>query len=170
MSAPSQPEHADSVSSEQFSNILQYLRRLFTYVVVDTSSTLTDAVLSAIDASNLVLLIVTQDIPSINNARLFLDLAEILDLDRRSILFVMNRFDKRIAITAEKVGENLKQDIAAVLPLDERVVVPSVNRGVPFVINSKGRPITRSILDLAEAVRQRLAEIEQDRETATNIL
>jgi pilus assembly protein CpaE len=170
LSAPSRPEYADTVNADQFGKILQYLRRLFTYVVVDTSSTLTDVVLSAIDASNLVLLIVTQDIPSINNARLFLDLAEVLNLDRQSILFVMNRFDKRIAITAEKVGENLKQEVVAVLPLDERVVVPSVNRGVPFVINSKGRPIARSILDLAEAVRQRLARIEDDRETAAGIL
>ena len=166
LSAPSQPEYAENVNGHQFSEILQYLRRLYTYVVVDTSSTLTDVVLSAIDVSDLMLLIVTQDIPSINNARLFLDLAEVLDMNRQSILFVMNRFDKRIAITPEKVGENLKKDVVAVLPLDERVVVPSVNRGVPFVINSKGRPITRSVLDLAAVVRQRLTELEGERETA----
>ena len=74
----------------------------------------------------------------------------------------MNQFDKRIAITPEKVGENLKQEVLAVIPLDERVVVPSINRGVPFVLNMKGRPVTKAILDLAEVIRQRLVEISSD--------
>lgn len=160
LTAPSRPEYAESVGGEQFGKILQYLRRLFSYVVVDTSSTLTDVVLNAIDSCSVVILIATQDIPSINNSRLFLDLAEVLEIDRRRVLFVMNRYDKRIAITPEAVGENLKLSVATVLPLDERVVVPSVNRGIPFVVNNKAKPIGRSIMELAEVVRQRISEIE----------
>jgi pilus assembly protein CpaE len=156
--APSHPEDAESVTGEAFVKILKYLRRLYSYVVVDTSSTLMDVVIGAIDASDLLILLVTQDIPSINNARLFLDLADILGLERRKILFAMNRYDKRVQITPERVGENLKQDIVAVLPYDDRVVVPSVNRGVPFVLNTKARPISRAILDLAESVREHISE------------
>jgi len=130
LAAPSRPEFAEDVTGDQFRMIIQYLRKLYSYVVIDTSSTLTDAVLSAIDASHVVILLATQDIPSINNARLFLDLADVLEIDRRSILFTMNRYDKRIPITPEAVGENLKQEIVSVIPLDERIVVPSINRGV----------------------------------------
>jgi pilus assembly protein CpaE len=135
-------------------------------VVVDTSSTLTDAVLSAIDISDIVLLIATQDIPAINNARLFLDLVDVLEIDRSQILFIMNRHDKRIGITPEAIGENLKQKIVAVLPLDEKVVVPSINRGVPFVVNNKAKPIAKAIFDLAEAVRERIAELSARQEAA----
>ena len=76
----------------------------------------------------------------------------------------MNRYDKRIAITPDKVGENLHQEVISVIPSDERTVVPSVNRGVPFVLNSKGRSnqITRAIFELAEVVRQKLAAVESD--------
>lgn len=157
--APSRPEHADSVSSEAFSKILKYLRRLYSYVVVDTSSTLTDAVLTALDVCDVVVLLATQDIPSINNARLFLDLVDVLEINRAQILFVMNRYDKRIGISPEAVGENLKQKIVTVLPLDEKVVVPSVNRGIPFVVNNKSKPIAKAVFELAEEVRQRIAEI-----------
>ena len=159
LTAPQRPEYAENITGDQFSSIIKYLRQLYSYVVVDTSSSLTDAVLSAMDCSNLVILIVTQDIPSINNARLFLDLADVLDINRNNIVFIMNRYDKRIAITPERVGENLRQEIVAVLPTDEKAVVPSVNRGVPFVLNSKGRSsqITKAIFELAEVVRQRLA-------------
>ena len=164
LSAPSRPEYAENVTGDQFSKIINYLRQLYSYVVVDTSSSLTDIVLSAIDGSNLVILVVTQDIPSINNSRLFLDLADVLGINRENLIFVMNRYDKRIAITPEKVGENLKQDIVAVIPTDERTVVPSVNRGVPFVLSAKGRgnQVSRAVFDLAEAARQRLVAVESE--------
>ena len=164
LTAPSRPEFAENVTGEQFSQIINYLRKLYSYVIVDTSSSLTDVVLSAIDTSTLVILIVTQDIPSINNSRLFLDLADVLGVNRKNLVFVMNRYDKRIAITPDKVGENLHQEVISVIPSDERTVVPSVNRGIPFVLNSKGRsnPITRSIFELAEVVRQKLATVESD--------
>jgi pilus assembly protein CpaE len=164
LTAPSRPEQAESVSGDDFGKILKYLRRLYSYVVVDTSSTLTDVVLSAIDVSDVVVLLTTQDIPSINNSRHFLDLIDILEIDRSQIIFAMNRYDKRIGISADAIGENLKQDVVAVLPLDEKVVVPSVNRGVPFVVNSKSKPITRAIFELAEGIRERISELSGTRE------
>ena len=162
LAAPSKPEYAENITGEQFGKVIKYLQQLYKYVVVDTSSSLTDAVLSAIDACSLVILLVTQDIPAINNCRLFLDLADVIGIERNNILFVMNKYDKRIAITPEKVGENLRQEVVVILPSDERSVVPSINRGVPFILNPKGRssPISRSIFELAESVRQRIATSE----------
>jgi pilus assembly protein CpaE len=157
--APSRPEYADQVTGEQFSKILQYLRRLYSYVVVDASSALTDAILGAMDVSDLVVLLTTQDIPSIKNARLFLDLTDVLKISRKRVLFVMNRFDKRIGITAEKIGESFKHEVAAVLPFDDRVVIPSINRGVPFMLGDKSRQLARAMLALAESVRSRLDEL-----------
>ncbi len=164
LTAPSRPEYAENVTGDQFRKIINYLRQLYSYVVVDTSSSLTDIVLSAIDVSDLVILVVTQDIPSINNSRLFLDLADVLGINRENLIFIMNRYDKRIAITPEKVGENLRQDIVAVIPTDERTVVPSVNRGVPFVLTAKGRgnQISRAVFELAEVTRQRLISDESE--------
>jgi pilus assembly protein CpaE len=72
----------------------------------------------------------------------------------------MNRFDKRIGITAERIGENLKQEVAAVIPLDERVVITAVNRGIPFMIDNKTQPVARGIFGLAESVRGRIAAME----------
>jgi septum formation inhibitor-activating ATPase MinD len=71
----------------------------------------------------------------------------------------MNKFDKRIGITAEKVSENLKQEISAIIPYEERVIV-SVNRGIPFLLVDKSRPLSRSILSLAEVVRKRISELD----------
>jgi pilus assembly protein CpaE len=150
LAAPNRPEYAENVSGDQYGKALKFLRTMFSYIIVDASSALTDIVLAAMDVCDLVILITTQEIPAIKNARLFLDLADVLGIKRKQILFVMNRFDKRIGITPEKVGESFKQEVAAVIPFEDRVVVPSVNRGVPFMLGDRTRPIARSMLMLAE--------------------
>ncbi len=167
LAAPPRPEQAEKVSAEQFTKVLNYLRQLYAYVVIDTSPMLTDVVLAAVDISDAIVLITTQDIPAVKNARLFLDLLQTMGVDREHIIFVMNRFDKRIAITPERIGENLKQEVKAVIPLDERVVIPAVNRGVPFMLDNKAQPVARGIFGLAEAVRAQLAALEEDEAPAS---
>jgi pilus assembly protein CpaE len=164
LAAPYRPEHAENVTAEEFTKILRYLRQLYSYVIVDTSSTLTDVTLAAIDASDVVVLITTQDIPAIKNARLFLDVSEALGIEQQRLLFVMNRYDKRIGITPEKVSENFKQSISAVIPLEDRIVVPSVNRGLPFMLGDMSKPVAKALLSLVEAIRERLAEISEQQE------
>ena len=160
LAAPSRPEYAEKVSSGQFAKVLEYLRQIYAYVIVDTAPLLTDATLSAIDVSDLIVLVTTQDIPSIKNCRLFLDLLQTLGIERDRILFVMNRYDKRINITPERVTENLKQEVVSIIPLDEATATKAVNRGVPFVLESKNQPAARGVFSLAEHVRARIAAQE----------
>jgi pilus assembly protein CpaE len=163
LAAPPRPERADEISGEQFSKLLNYLRRIYSYTIVDTASHLTEAVQAALDVADLIVLITTQDIPSIKNANLFLSLADATGLKRDHVLFVMNRFDKRIAITPERVGESLRQEILVVVPFDEKIVSYSVNRGVPFMLdNNKTQPVGKSVTQLAEQVRERINKLEQE--------
>ncbi len=162
LAAPFRPEYAENVNGDQFGKILDYLRRMFAYIVVDTASALTDITLAAIDTSDLVVLITTQEIPAIKSARLFLDLADALEISRKRILFTMNRFDKRIGITPEKIGENFKQEMVGVIPFDDRTVVPSVNRGIPLMVSAKTQPVARAIFALSEVVRQRVVELSTE--------
>ncbi|MBC8509225.1 MAG: response regulator [Chloroflexi bacterium] len=169
LAAPQRPEHAENVSGDQFGKILAHLRRMYSYVIVDAESALSDIVLSAFDASSMVILVANQDIPSINDARLFLDLTDVIGIDRDRILFVLNKYDKRIAITPESIGENLRKDISVIIPADERAVLPSVNRGSPFVMSDKKRPIARAVLTLAETVRHQLVEFEDAHEVPNQV-
>lgn len=161
LAAPSRPEHAEHVSSDQFSKLLKYLRQVYPYVVVDTSHMLNDITLAVLDVCDVLVLVVTQDIPAVKNVRLFLDLMNTIGVPRERVCFVMNKYDKRISITPEKVGENLKQPIVSVIPFDERIVIPSVNRGVPFMIDNKTQPIARTIFSLAETVRAQLSKLNE---------
>ncbi len=166
LAAPPRPEMADKVTGEQFGKLLTYLRRIYSYIIVDTASDLTETVQAALDVCDLVILITTQDIPAIKNSNLFLSLADATGIKRDHILFVMNRFDKRVAITPERVGESLRQEIVVVIPFDDRIVSYSVNRGVPFMLdNNKTQPVGKSISQLAEMVRERITKLAEAAES-----
>lgn len=162
LASPSRPENAEKVNTDQFVKLLQYFRLLYSYVIVDSSAYLTDISLSVLEIADFIVLVSTQDIPSIKNDRLFLDLLTTMNIPTDKIAFVMNKFDRRIAISPEKVGENLKQEVVAVIPLDERTVIPAGNRGVPFMLDNKTQPASRGIYILAEALRARLIKHETE--------
>ncbi|MDX1377228.1 MAG: response regulator [Anaerolineales bacterium] len=164
LAAPSRPEYAERVTSGQFSRLLEYLTQLYAYVIVDTSPTLTDVTLATVEASDIILLVTTQDIPSIKNCRLFLDLLQNLGISRDRIMFIMNRFDKKTNITPDRVSDNLKQEVALVIPADDATAVKAVNRGVPFVLDNKNQPAARGVISLAEGIRTRVAAEDSDSE------
>ncbi|GAP14991.1 response regulator containing CheY-like receiver domain and AraC-type DNA-binding domain [Longilinea arvoryzae] len=159
LAAPPRPEYSEEVSGEQFSKLIQYLRQLYAYIVVDTTSYLTETVQSALDIADLIILLTTQDIPAIKSINLFLGIADATGINRKRILFVMNKYDKKILITPERVGESLRQEISMAIPMDEHIVPISVNKGVPFVLEQKSAPITRTISSLADLCRQRIDQL-----------
>lgn len=163
LAAPPRPEMADKVTGEQFSKLLTYLRQIYHYIIIDTAAYLSEAVQSALDLADSIVLLTTQDIPSIKNCNLFLMLADASGIQRSRIIFALNRYDKRIGITPERVGESLRQEVVVAIPLDEKVVTNSVNRGVPFMLdNNRNLPVGKSIQALADLVKDRVSKAEQE--------
>lgn len=166
LAAPQRPEMAEKVSPEQFTRVLKFLQRMYAYVVVDTSTNLTDMILSTFDISDVIVLVTTQEIPAIKNARLFLDLLHTIGIVKEHVVFVMNRYDKKITITPQRVSDNLKHEVSVIIPLDGKVAVAAVNRGVPFMLDNKSQPVGRGIFSLAQAVRAKLNELESQSHAA----
>lgn len=156
--APPKPEIADQITGEQFGKMLSFLQKMYSYIIVDTASYLTDVVQSILDVADMIILITTQEIPTIKSASAFLSLADNSGIKRTRICFVMNKYDKKIAITPERVGESLRQTVEVTIPYDEKIVPMSINRGIPFITDSKSQPIGKSILTLADVVREKLAK------------
>ena len=158
LAAPQKPEQADQVTGELFTKLLNYLRHFYTYIVIDTACYLTETVQAALDIADIIILVTTQDIPAIKNANSFLTLADTSGIKRDRIMFVMNRYDKRIAISPERIGESLRQEIVITIPFEERIVPSSINKGVPFVLDFKTEPVSKSIVRLGELIRERISK------------
>lgn len=166
LAGPHRPEMAEQITADQFSKVLEFMKRTYAYVIVDTSSALTDTTLAAIDFCDVLVLVATQEIPAIKNSRLMLDLLNSMNINKERIILTLNRFDKRLSITPERISGNLKHDVVAAIPLDEKVAIGAVNRGVPFMLDNKSQPIGRGMLSLAEAVRARILALDSAEEEA----
>jgi len=162
VSAPATPEDGEHVTGQDLVKVLKFLARMYSYVIVDTNSYLADETIDTLDACDLLVLISSQDIPAIINTRSVLQLlVSRLGINKKKILLVMNRFDRQVAITPEKVGHNLGHKVACVLYEDREVVVPGVNRGVPFMLGEgKSKEIGKGILELVGKVRETITQLE----------
>jgi pilus assembly protein CpaE len=166
ITAPPHPEDAERITGAQVVKVLQFLARIYSYVIVDLDSNLSDVTLDTLDTCDLLVLVSSQDIPAIINTRSMLNLLNTLGVHKQKILLVMNRFDKTIAITPDKVGHNLGHKVASVLIEDKEVVVPGVNRGVPFMLGEgKSKEVGKGIMELVGKIRERLAQLEQNEVT-----
>jgi pilus assembly protein CpaE len=158
LAAPNQSQFVDSGIGEAFSKILQYLQNLYDYIIVDTTSYLTEVVQSCLDVADLIVLITIQDIPAIKNTNQFLSLADASGIGRDRIIFVMNRYDRRISISPERVSESLKQPVVVAIPFEERAINYSVNRGIPFMVENKNIPAGKSIMALTENILEMITK------------
>jgi pilus assembly protein CpaE len=160
LAAPPRPEMAEQVNPEQFIHVIKFLKTIYNYIVIDTETHLTETVISALDASDVIVLVVTQEIPAIKNAKSFLTLIDQFQIGRARVICIMNKNDKRISLLPERVGESLKQEIAAVIPLEEKIVVNSVNSGVPFMVDNKIQLIGKAISGLVETIKEKINKSE----------
>ena len=164
LAAPPRPEMADEIAATQVRNVLQFLKREFAYVVVDTSSNMDDITLAVLDTADLLVTIASPEIPSIKDTRLLFDLLGVLEFPKQRVFFVLNRMDRKSGITAEAVSENLKVPVDGEVPFDEKAVTTSINRGSPILLNDKGQPVARSLLKILGDLKERLMQEEVEAE------
>ena len=155
---PPRPERAELVAGPHFSQLLQYMSQIYPFLIVDTAHRLGEVTLAALEISDLILLLVSQDVPCLARVRKFMDLAALMNLDTKRMLMVVNPYDKRISITPEKLSETFHLEIGAVIPLESDTLVPAANRGVPYMLQkeSMGKPAGLATRALADAVLRRL--------------
>jgi pilus assembly protein CpaE len=162
LAAPPQPDLSifNKVTGEQFGLLLDFLRRIYSYMIVDTTSALDLIWGATMDAANVIVLVVTQDIPSIKNTSAFLKMAEAEGIRRDKFLVVMNKYDRRINIAPERVGEILRQPVSLTIPFDDKIVSSAIIRGTPFMVDNKVQPISKAIIALGEMVREKITKLE----------
>ncbi len=154
LASPLRPEQAEIVTAKHVEGILTLLPETHDFVVVDMPQGLTDVALAALDAADKILLVTTLELPAIKNAKLCLEVMESLGYDRDKVKVVLNRSSREIGLGIEEVEKLLRRPVDVHIPSDGRVVVPSVNSGVPFVTSAPGAKISQTIRDLARLVGQ----------------
>jgi pilus assembly protein CpaE len=149
--APPRPEMAIGIRPSQIKSVLDILRQMFDFVVIDTNSGLDDTLIGMLDQSDRVILLTRQSLASLKNASRFLDVAKELSYAPEKVTLVVNGGSDERAISLEKVGTILKRPVATVIPADSAVVEEAANQGVPFVDgNTRKRPVSKAVNEIVE--------------------
>jgi len=159
LAAPLRPEDAEEIDPKIVGETMQQLKMLADYVVVDTSSALDAVTLAVFDAADLILTPLTQDLPSIRNARGAIETLMAAGVPKERWVLVLNRAVKRSTITPARVSSYFKVPSVLVVPEDPRVVV-SINKGELLLLTHRNSPASKGVLHVARAVRERLLQLQ----------
>jgi pilus assembly protein CpaE len=148
--APPTPEAAELISGANIKRVLETLRQSYAYVVVDTWPSFQEQVLTMLDVADVILTLMTLEITSLKNVRVFMEIAEKLGYDDHKVQLVANRNDSSGGIKASDVEASLARKIPHTIVSDGRALVLAVNRGVPFVISHRDSQVAKDIFTLAD--------------------
>ena len=147
--APPSPEMAELITPSGVKRVLEVLRESNDLVIVDCSSYFNDTTLAILDASDVILTMLTLEITSIKNMRLFLEVADQLGYDSRKMRLVLNRADSTLGIRVADVEHSIGRKVDHSIVSDGRSVVYALNRGVPFFLSNRETQVSQDILRLA---------------------
>jgi pilus assembly protein CpaE len=159
--APPTPEEAElfrdgeseySGTNDHLKLILEFARHQFDYIIVDTAHQVDNILLTAIDLSDLLLVVTRPVIPEIRGSRLFMDLLHKLDYGMEKVALVINSVDtKRMGIQPEAI-ERAMMPALVHIPFDERNALRAANLGEPVMVKGSRTPLGQSYIEMANNV------------------
>ena len=165
--APPTPEMAELITPAITKRMLEALRESHDLVVVDCMSSFNDTTLAILDLADTVLTMLSLEITSIKNIRLFLEVAEQLGYGADKIRLVLNRADSSLGIRVADVEHSIGRRVDHTIVSDGRSVVYALNRGVPFFLSNREAQVSQDVLRLASAVvGTRIADAGESRKPA----
>jgi pilus assembly protein CpaE len=150
--APPSPETAEMITASGVKKVLERLRADHDLVVVDCTAFFNDTTLAILDAADVILTMLSLEITSIKNMRLFLEVAEQLGYESGKVRLVLNRADSALGIRVADVEHSIGRKVDETVVSDGRSVVYALNRGVPFFLSNREAQVSQDILRLARSV------------------
>ncbi len=111
----------------------------------------------------------TLDLLSIKNTRLSLEVLESLQhLDKAKL--VLNKASKDWGLNVSDVERTLDKHIDFEIPHSEKLVVDSINKGIPFMISNPASKIAQSIEGLSWSILKKPKMVPQKKGLLNRIL
>jgi pilus assembly protein CpaE len=150
--APPSPEMAELITPHGAKRMIEALRATHDLVVVDCMASFNDTTLAILDLADTVLTMLSLEITSIKNIRLFLEVADQLGYESDKVRLVLNRADSSLGIRVADVEHSIGRRVDHTIVSDGRSVVYALNRGVPFFLSNREAQVSQDVRRLASAV------------------
>lgn len=157
VAAPVRLDTPDQASPDDVAKLLESLKRMVDFVVVDTSGVFDDNALCALDRSDSIILVGTLDIPSLKALKLATSTLELLNFPKSSWHFVLNRADGKVGLGIEEYEKTLGLKASCSL-VSSREVLAAVNRGEALVRAYPNHPNTKALVAFSRSVTAGVGE------------
>jgi pilus assembly protein CpaE len=111
--------------------ILDFARRLYDIVIVDTNGVYGEWNLNQARAANEVLLVTTNELPALQAAQRALSYLDSNRIGRWKVRLLVNRYHRDIGLNREVIGTALHTEVFEILPSDYEGVQKAVMEGKP---------------------------------------
>jgi pilus assembly protein CpaE len=155
LAAPPRPEMAELIRADDFVRLMESLRRVHDYLVVDVGSRYSDLAQRVFDLADRVVWLVTPEVTTIKNAHLLLTSDALRDYPPDKLIAVLNKYSDVWGVTPDAVSKAMGRPIALIIPADDAAAVLAANQGRPVLLSTPRSPITRSLLALERLIPSR---------------
>ena len=152
--APPSPETAELVSAEQhhMAQLIETLRGMYDYVLVDIDKRLDEMNLDVIGAADIMFVVMTADLSCLKNVRLVLETMTQLGVEKSKVQLVLNRSNAFTGINVKNAEGALRRRIDYQIVNEYRGAISALNSGAPFLFTKADSLLGRSVLDFARQV------------------
>ncbi len=155
---PPDIEQAEIITSEDISTLINVLRNVFSYIVIDTTSSFDAKTITALDNSDLILLVSIINLPSIRNCQRCFDLFKKLGYSKDKIKLIINRYMEADDIKIEDVEEVLDHKVFFKIPNNYYTIINSINKGIPISDSAPGSNVSKGFKQLASLLADHYSE------------
>ena len=146
---PPDLEQAEVITSENITTLINVLRSVFSYVIIDTTSSFDGKTITALDNSDLILLVSILNLPSVRNCQRCFDLFKRLGYQKEKIKLIINRYMENDEIKIEDVEEVLDNNVYYKIPNNYFTIINAINKGLPVSDINQQSNITKAFRELA---------------------
>ncbi|MCA9946892.1 MAG: response regulator [Anaerolineales bacterium] len=133
ISSPKMPSDAEEVTSSHIEVAFKVLKSRYEYIVMDLPHDFNSLTLEALEASDIILLVVSPEIASIRAASIALETYKQLNYPEEKIKVVLNWIFERDGVAHEAIESALHTPIQLVIPYGDYRFTNAINRGIPLL-------------------------------------
>lgn len=164
LAAPDDPEQADAIDAVDVVRVIDAARARFDYVIVDTPTALSEAVLVALEQADQIFVLATLDLPSVRNLGIMMTTLKKLKVPIERVKLLLNKVEPDVGIDVARVEQFFPQGFSMVIPYG-REVNRSLNMGQPVLAYAPRGEVSKALV--AGLVSTVMGTVDSDAATAT---
>lgn len=148
LSEPLEVEDTMNITAEQIERVLDFLRGVFSYIVIDCGGQLFGHNLATFKKSDHVLFTTVLTLPSLKNAKRYLAAMQKLGLEAGKVKLVVNRYLPKADIRVNDAEKVLDHKVFITVPNEYGEIIESINKGTPVVKLNPRSSVSSAITSL----------------------